>query len=121
MYGDWPNSARVRGIRREKFALLVAILASATLGIVTPQAAGENGPPHASADHSGEIAVGSVNAFTLAADLGSVQIQTLPLEANPVVRYSVHLETDARQPAAQALLDKYSLTARQTRGGILLS
>ncbi len=121
MYGDWSNSARVRGIRREKFALLVAILVSATFCTVTPRAAGENGPPHASADHSGEIAAGPVNAFILAADLGSVQIQTLPPNANPVVRYSVHLETDARQPMAQALLDKYSLTARQTRNGILLS
>jgi TonB family protein len=120
MYGDWSNSARLRGIRREKFALFVAILAS-TVCAIAPLAAAENGPPHASADHSGEIAAGPVNAFILAADLGSVQIQTLPPNANPVVRYSVHLETDARRPAAQALLEKYSLTARQTRNGILLS
>src|SRR5579863_2311534 len=121
MYGDWSNSARVRGIRREKFALLVAVLVSATLCTVAPRAAGENNPPHASADHSGEIAAGPVNAFILAADLGSVQIQTRPANANPVVRYSVHLETDARQPAAQALLEKYSLTARQTRNGTVIS
>jgi TonB family protein len=122
MQVDWPNSARARGIRRDKCAVLVAILASAfLLCTAAPQAAAENGPPHAAADHSGEIAVGSVNAFILAADLGSVQIQTLPLEANPVVRYSVHLETDARQPSAQALFDKYSLTVRQTPNGILLS
>jgi TonB family protein len=120
MHGDGSNSAFVRGIRREKFALFAAILA-ATLCTITPCAAGENGPPHASADHSGEIAAGSANTFILAADLGSVQIQTLPQGANPVVRYSVHLETDARQPVAQSLLDKYSLTARQTRDGILLS
>src|SRR5271154_2076929 len=109
MYGNWFNSARIRGIRRKLFALLVAILASTTLCTIAPQAEGENGPPHASADHSGEIAAGPVNAFILAADLGSVQIQTLPPNASPVVRYSVHLETDARQPAAQALLGKYSL------------
>jgi TonB family protein len=121
MYGNWFNSARIRGIRRKLFALLVAILASTTLCTNAPQAAGENGLPHASADQSGEIAAGPVNAFILAADLGSVQIQTLPPNASPVVRYSVHLETDARQPAAQALLGKYSLTARQTRNGILLS
>jgi TonB family protein len=120
MHGDWSNSALVRGIRREKLALVVAILVS-MLCTITPRAAGENGPPHASADHSGEIAAGSANAFILAADLGSVQIQTEPPAPNPVVRYSVHLETDARQPVAQALLEKYSLTARQTREGILLS
>ena len=122
MQVEWPNSARARGIRRDKCALFAAILASVfLLCSVAPRAAAENGPPHAAADHSGEIAAGSVNAFILAADLGSVQIQTLPQDANPVVRYSVHLETDARQPSAQALLDKYSLTVRQTPNGILLS
>jgi TonB family protein len=122
MQVDWLNSARARGIHRDKCAVFVAILVAAfSVGAVVPRAAAENGPPHAVADHSGEIAAGPVNAFVLAADLGSVQIQTLPPDANPVVRYSVHLETDARQPSAQALLDKYSLTVRQTPNGILLS
>jgi TonB family protein len=123
MQGDWSNSARARGIHREKCAaLFVAILISTfSLCTIAPRAAGENGPPHAVADHSGEIAAESANAFILAADLGSVRIQTQPPEAIPMVRYSVHLETDARQPAAQALLDKYSVTARQTPNGILLS
>jgi TonB family protein len=122
MQVDWPSSARARGIRRDKYALFAAILVAA-FGLCTtaPQVAAENTPPHASADHSGEIAAGSASAFILAADLGSVQIHTVPPGANPVVRYSVHLETDARQPSAQALLDKYSLTARQTPNGILLS
>jgi TonB family protein len=121
MQVDWPNSARVRGIRIDKCARFAAILVAGFALCFVPRVAAENGPPHAAADHSGEIAAGSANAFILAADLGSVQIQTLSPGAAPVVRYSVHLETDARQPFAQALLDKYSLTARQTPNGILLS
>jgi TonB family protein len=122
MQVDWPNSARARGIRKDWCALFAAILVAAfALCTLAPRVAAENGPPHAAADHSGEIAAGSANAFILAADLGSVQIQTLSPDAVPVVRYSVHLETDARQPFAQALLDKYSLTARQTPNGVLLS
>jgi len=121
MQVDWPNSARARGIRWDKCAFASILVAAFALSATTARVAAENTPPHAAADHSGEIAAGSVNAFILAADLGSVQIQTLPADANPVVRYSVHLETDARQPSAQALLDKYSLTARRTANGILLS
>jgi TonB family protein len=122
MQVDWSNSARARGIRWGKCALLAAILVTAfALCTTAPRVAAENTPPHAVADRSGEIAAGTASAFILAADLGSVQIRTVTPDANPMVRYSVHLETDARQPSAQALLDKYSLTARQTPNGILLS
>ncbi len=47
----------------------------------------------------------------------------MPLEegAAPVVRYSVHLETDAPVPMAQHLLEQYSLTARSISSGVEIS
>ena len=38
--------------------------------------------------------------------------------AAPAVRYTVHIETDARAPQAQALLDKYVLRAKATGAGV---
>src|SRR5204863_2806482 len=38
--------------------------------------------------------------------------------AAPVVRYTVHIETDARGPAAQQLLDAYSLKAKAVSSGV---
>ena len=54
----------------------------------------------------------------LTTDLGSVRITTLEPGAPPVVRYTVHVETDARAPLAQNLLDRYSLTAKATAAGV---
>jgi len=77
-------------------------------------------PLHASADRSGDITTNDRGTLTLTADLGSVRIQTLPATAPPVVHYTVHIETDAVEPAAHALLQKYVLTARQTPNGVAL-
>jgi len=82
--------------------------------------AGENVPPHASADRSGDIATSDRGTLTLTADLGSVRIQTLPANAPPVVHYTVHIETDAPEPMAHALLQKYVLTAKETPNGVSL-
>lgn len=54
----------------------------------------------------------------LATDLGSVKIVPLESGSAPVVRYAVHIETDARAPLAQHLLDHYSLNAKATPAGI---
>jgi TonB family protein len=47
-----------------------------------------------------------------------VRIVTLEPGAPQVVRYTAHIETDARAPLAQSLLDRYSLTARATASGV---
>jgi TonB family protein len=47
-----------------------------------------------------------------------VRIVTLEPGVPPVVRYTAHIETDARAPLAQNLLDRYSLTAKATASGV---
>jgi TonB family protein len=54
----------------------------------------------------------------LTTDLGSVKILQLESGASSVVRYSVHIETDARGSAAQQLLDSYALKAKSTSYGV---
>jgi len=54
----------------------------------------------------------------LTTDLGSVKILQLEPGASSVVRYTVHIETDARGSAAQQLLDSYSLKAKSTNYGV---
>ncbi len=43
-----------------------------------------------------------------------MRIVALEPGAPPVVRYTVHIETDAREPLAKSLLDRYALTAKTT-------
>jgi len=58
--------------------------------------------------------------FTLkvVADEGSVNVVTLDRGASPVVRYSVHVETDLRGSQAQQIVDRYSITAKTTPYGV---
>jgi len=52
------------------------------------------------------------------ADLGSVNIVPLEAGAAPVVRYTLHVETDAPASRAQKLLNSYSLRASSTLSGV---
>jgi len=54
----------------------------------------------------------------LTTDLGSVHIVSLDRNASPEVQYAVQIETDARAPLAQRLLESYSLRARATPIGV---
>jgi len=85
---------------------------------VSPVFGAENLTPHAVADRSGEVATTPKQTLRLIADLGSVTVQTLPASAASVVRYAVHIETDAREPVAQMLLDHYSISAHATSTGV---
>src|SRR5512137_1362101 len=60
-------------------------------------------PPSAriSADRTGVLQTRDGLTLRVAADLGSVRVLSLEPGAVPVVRYTVHLETDARAPLAQ--------------------
>ena len=93
-------------------------LASYCAATTTPKA--ENVPPHATADRNGEIPTGDARNFSLVADLGSVHI--LPQAANQsgVIRYTVHLETDAAAPLSQALFDHYILNTHKEGGNVVL-
>lgn len=117
---DWQISLRSRCRQSEPLLFLTLTLAIAALAVVSPAYAGENAPPHASADRSGDVTTSDRGTLTLTADLGSVRIQTLPANAPPVVHYAVHIETDAPESVAHALLQKYILTAKETSNGVSL-
>ncbi len=78
----------------------------------------EPGSQHATADRSGVLATKDGLTLKLTTDLGSVNIVQLDPGAAPVVRYAVHIETDARGSAAQRLLDVYSLKAKSINSGV---
>jgi len=74
--------------------------------------------PRTAIDRSGVIQTKDGLTLHLTTDLGSVRIVALEPGAPPVVRYSVHIETDARAPLAKSLLDRYALTAKPTYFGV---
>src|SRR6266478_5563007 len=76
------------------------------------------GSQHASVVRSGVMSTKDGLTLRLTTDLGSVNIVPLEAGAAPVVRYTVHIETDARGPAAQQLLDAYSLKAKSIPSGV---
>src|SRR5262249_39370627 len=80
---------------------------------VTPEPA-----PREATDRSGAVQTRDGLTLHLTTDLGSVHIVALEPGAPPVVRYTVHIETDARLPLARGLLDRYSLTAKSTASGV---
>jgi TonB family protein len=74
--------------------------------------------PRASADRTGEFPTKDGLTLRLTTDLGSVKIVPLEPGAAAVVRYTVHIETDARAPLAAHLLEHYSLAAKATSAGV---
>jgi TonB family protein len=74
--------------------------------------------PRASVDRSGTLPTRDGQTLHLTTDVGSVRIVALDPGAPRAVRYTVHIETDARAPLAESLLDHYSLTARATATGV---
>jgi TonB family protein len=125
---------KFRSPRHAPFALFCGLLASlVALGfcatfVLAAETPGNEGlerlsattPPSAriSADRTGVLQTRDGLTLHLAADLGSVRVLSLEPGAAPVVRYTVHLETDARAPLAQHLLAHYSLTAKATPSGV---
>src|SRR6266478_1898098 len=79
---------------------------------------GEPTPARVSADRTGSLQTSDGLTLRLSTDLGSVKIVPLEGGSAPVVRYTVHIETDARAPLAQHLLDHYSLSAKSTPAGV---
>ena len=76
------------------------------------------GSQHASVVRTGVLGTRDGLTLRLTTDLGSVNIVQLDPASPPVVRYTVHIETDAHGSAAQALLDSYSLKARPVPSGV---
>jgi TonB family protein len=76
---------------------------------------------HSSVVRSGTLVTRDGLTLRLATDLGSVRILQLEPGAGPVVRYTVHIETNAHGLAAQQLLENYVLKARPTNFGVELT
>ncbi len=76
---------------------------------------------HSSVVRSGTLVTRDGLTLRLATDLGSVRILQLEPGAAPVVRYTVHIETNAHGPTAQQLLENYVLKARPTNFGVELT
>jgi TonB family protein len=76
---------------------------------------------HSSVVRSGTLETRDGLTLRLTTDLGSVRILPLEPGAAPVVRYTVHIETNARGPAAQQLLDSYVLKAKPANFGVELT
>src|SRR5712664_3486636 len=85
---------------------------------IEPTRPADPGSQHASTARPGVLTTKDGLTLRLTADLGSVNIVQLEAGAAPVVRYTVHIETDARGPAAKQLLDTYSLKAKTSPSGV---
>lgn len=106
------------------FLLAATLLPGVTLAAdaidpppINPPVPSEPGP-RIGVDRSGTVQTRDGLTLHLNTDLGSVRVIALEPGAPPVIRYTVHIETDARAPLAQSLLDRYSLTARATATGV---
>jgi TonB family protein len=69
-------------------------------------------------DRTGILTTREGLTLKVVADEGSINVVTLDRGASPVVRYSVHVETDLRGSQAQQIVDRYSITAKTTPYGI---
>jgi TonB family protein len=85
---------------------------------VDPTEPGNPVTQHFFAERNGAFETKNGLTLHLSADLGSVRIVSLEAGAAPAVRYTVHIETDARGAVAQSLLDKYVLRAKSTKAGV---
>jgi TonB family protein len=85
--------------------------------IVEPERPAPGGP-HIAKDLNGVLDTKENLTLRLNTDLGSVHIVSLERGAGLMVRYSVHIETDAREPLASQLLERYTLSAKSTPSGI---
>ncbi len=79
---------------------------------------GDPNSVYTGADRSGSFPTKENLTLHLTTDLGTVKITALPTGAPPVLRYTAHIETDAREPLAERLLSHYSLTAEATSAGV---
>jgi TonB family protein len=83
-----------------------------------PEKPGEPGSPRTSAVRTGVLETKEGLTLRLTADLGSINITQIDAGSPPIVRYTMHIETDARGAGAFQLLNNYSLKAKSTVTGV---
>src|SRR5579859_4950802 len=101
--------------RRNRRQLALAILLFA-FSVCVPFAGAAT--QRATLDRTGILTTRDGLTLKVVADEGSVNVVTLDRGASPVVRYSVHVETDLRGSQAQQIVDRYSITAKNTPNGV---
>jgi len=115
----WPGVLAIILLAGGAFPLAVVAGPDAmSPAALDPVKSGEPVTPHTSAERSGTFETKNGLTLHLTADLGSVRISTLETRGAPIVRYTMHVETDARGPQAQSLLEKYLLRAKATGAGV---
>ncbi len=107
--------------RMRELGLTSAAIVAGILLFVGPARAKEPGVTHLSTDRSGTLLTTDGQTLHLKTDLGSVEIQTMPPGTPRVVRYTVHVETDASGDVGKNLLDAYGLTAITNLNGVELT
>ncbi len=111
-----------RGIFSALLCTVLFFVRAAAAGEIEPVPVdppkGEPAAQRVAVDRNGSVPTRDGLTLHLGTDLGSVKIVSLPDGAPPVVRYSVHIETDARTPLAEKLLDRYSLAAQASPAGV---
>ncbi len=95
----------------------LAVFLVAGVSIVSPRAA-VPATQRATVDRSGVLNTRDGLTLKMTADEGSIRIVPLDRGASPVIRYSVHVETDLRGNQAQQLLERYALTAKSSPSGV---
>lgn len=93
----------------------------AGLPAASPENPGQPGAPRTSIFRSGLLPTKDGLTLRLTADLGSVNVTQLEPGAPAVVRYTVHVETDARGSLATQLLNNYSLKTGTSSTGAEIS
>jgi TonB family protein len=99
------------------FPALVSAASTLEPASITP-AVPSDPAPRTAIDRSGLLPTRDGLTLHLSTDVGSVRVIALEPGAAPLVRYTVHIETDARASIAQSLLDRYTLTAKTTSSGV---
>src|SRR5690242_19046583 len=113
-----PVSTQKRMAVANIAAFACACLVAANLRAGDRVTPGEPGTMRVAVERTGIVSTAEGLTLRLTTDLGSVKIVPQEEGAPPVVRYAVHLETDARPPMAQKLLEHYALTAKATPLGV---
>jgi TonB family protein len=124
MKNEFNNCPRI--CRFSVVALVFSMLAGVTAVtarepnaiLVEPSRPGAPSIPRISRDLTGVLTTRENLLLKLSTDLGSVRIQALEKGAAPVVRYTVHIETDARGTLASQLLEHYVLNAANSGAGV---
>jgi DUF4097 and DUF4098 domain-containing protein YvlB len=101
-------------------ALLVAILAcegAASAHRRVASSPARDSSPHLTSDLTGSVATRPGERIRLSTELGSIVVHAQDADK---VDYRVHLETDASQKDAQALLKSFTISSRETPDALLL-